>query len=651
MGLRGWGVVVDREPGGDWVVARAAGEERHSTRAVSACCLRVQCEAGNGASGEEAPAVQTFRDQLRGAFRPHRGALVEACVASAFIGLLALATSLFSMQVYDRVIPTRGESTLWVLSVGVALSVLIELAMKFARARVMDRVVIGVDGHLSREIFERLMQLRLDQLPASVGSLAGQLRGYEQVRAFYTASTLFALIDLPMAALFLGVVMLLATPLVAVLLLAFGVLALVLGLSIRRRVTRLAKDGASWSNMKTGLLVEAVEGAETIKAGAGGWKFVARWLRVSQGAIQNDLKMRHASESTGYLASAVQQLSYAALIVAGAFVVMEGNMSTGALIACSILSGRILNPVLALPGLLVQHAHAGAAGDGLEKLYKLKLDHDGVRRPLVPGKIIGSYSLVDVTFAYGDHLAAPQSAAPQVPVLRIPALRIQPGERIAILGPIGAGKSTLLRLLSGLYVPQAGRVLLDGLDLSHISRQVVSRQIGYLQQDHRLFQGTLRDNLLIGLPDPGDEAILIAMRRTGMDRIVAAHPRGLDRPITEGGKGLSGGQRQLVAFTRLVLCNPGILLLDEPTASMDEAQEARCLSVLAEESRAGKTLVIVTHKPSVLPLVNRVIVVAGTGIALDGARDAVLRQLNASGRPVQARAEPAATPLPQVVGV
>ncbi len=633
MGLRGWGVVVDREPGGDWVVARADGEGHHSTRAVSACCLRVQCDAdasGPGAADGAAQVGQTFRSQLRGAFLPHRGALVEACLASAFIGVLALATSLFSMQVYDRVIPTRGHSTLWVLAAGVGLSVLIELAMKFARARIMDHVVIGVDGRLSREIFERLMQLRIDQLPASVGSLAAQLRGYEQVRSFYTASTLFALIDLPMAALFLAVVMMLATPLVALLLLSFGVLALVIGLSIRTRVTRLAREGASWSNMKTGLLVEAVEGAETIKAGAGGWKFIARWIRVNQASIQSDLKMRHASESTGYLAATVQQLSYAALIVAGAFVVMEGNMSTGALIACSILSGRILNPILALPGLLVQHAHASAAEESLEKLYKLKLDHDGVRRPLVPGKVVGSYSLVDVAFAYGDNPAA----------LRIAALRIQPGERIAILGPIGAGKSTLLRLLSGLYVPQGGRVLLDGLDLSHISRQVVTRQIGYLQQDHRLFQGTLRDNLLIGLPDPGDEAILLAMRRTGMDRIVSAHPKGLDRAISEGGKGLSGGQRQLVAFTRLVLCNPGILLLDEPTASMDDAQETRCLSVLADEARAGKTLIVVTHKPSVLPLVNRIIVIAGTGVLMDGPRDTVLRQLNAA--QAQANAQPQA---------
>jgi ATP-binding cassette subfamily C protein LapB len=218
-------------------------------------------------------------------------------------------------------------------------------------------------------------------------------------------------------------------------------------------------------------------------------------------------------------------------------------------------------------------------------------------------------------------------------------LEIQPQERIAILGPIGAGKSTLLRLLSGLYHPQEGRVLLDNLDLAHINRQVVSQYVGYLQQDHRLFQGTLRENLLIGLPDPGDDALLTAMRRTGMDRFVASHPKGLDRAIMEGGKGLSGGQKQLVAFTRLVLCSPSIMLLDEPTASMDEEQERRCLQVLAQEAQAGKSMVIVTHKPSVLPLVTRIIVIAGSSIVLDGPRDAVLLQIQQKNAQQQAAAQ------------
>lgn len=614
-----WGLVTDQASDGAWIVACGSKIMPVAAAALAGSCMRVSLADAATASGhpiEPEPAV-TFRSRRNAAIRPHRGALIEACGGSVMIGLLALATSMFSMQVYDRVIPTHGQYTLFVLAAGVLISVLIELAVKIARARVMDHVVVGVDGMLSRDIFQRLMQLRIDQMPASVGSLASQIRGYEQVRAFYTASSLFALVDLPMAIVFILIVMALATPVVGLVLLAFALIALCIGLVSQRRIERQAKEGAAYANLKTGLLVEAVEGAETVKAGAGGWRFLSRWLDVSARTIANDLKMRHVSENVGYLGGTVQQLSYASLIVVGALTVMRGEMTTGSLIACSILSGRILNPILALPSLLIQRAHARAAEEGLEKLYQLKTDNHGVRRPLAPERIEGRFKLEDVSFAYGDNPVA----------LRVPRFSIQPGERIAVVGPIGSGKSTLLRVLTGMYVPQSGRVLLDDLDLSHISRLALSRQIGYLQQDHRLFQGTLRENLLIGLPDPGDEAILRAMRRTGMDRVVATHPKGLDRPIVEGGRGLSGGQRQLVAFTRLLLCQPRIILLDEPTASMDDEQERRCLGVLAEEAQAGATLVVVTHKLNVLPLINRVVVMVGNGIVRDGPRDAILKEL------------------------
>ena len=401
--------------------------------------------------------------------------------------------------------------------------------------------------------------------------------------------------------------------------LVFGCISLAIGLSIKKKIAQVAKDGAALSNMKTGLLVEAVEGVETIKAGSGGWKFLSRWIGVNGMTIQSDMRMRGATDSVGYLSATLQQISYAGIVIVGALVVMQGQMTMGAMIACSILSGRILVPIMALPNIMVQYAHASAAMDGLEKLYQLKTDNHGIDRPLAPSHLKGHYELVDAKFSYFDN----------PPALVVPNLQIRPGERIAILGPIGAGKSTLLRLLSGLYHPSAGKVLLDGLDLAHISRQVVSQKVGYLQQDHRLFQGTLRENLLIGMPDPGDDVITKAMQLTGMISFVATHPKGLSRAIMEGGKGLSGGQRQLLAFTRLILCNPGILLLDEPTATMDDEQERRCLAVLTEEAKAGKTLVIVTHKPSVLPLVNRIIVVSGSSIVMDGPRDTVLQELSA----------------------
>ncbi|MBP6220773.1 ATP-binding cassette domain-containing protein [uncultured Limnohabitans sp.] len=618
----GWVVLVDCDPSGQWILVNADGQHSLAPTAlqgqVALIKFNAQADAHklSQAMGEK-PAMKTFAQQLQQTLRQHRLPMIEAGLASAFIGMIALATSLFSMQVYDRVIPSRSEYTLVVLSTGVLLSILIEYAMKLARSHLMDYVVTGVDHRLSREVFQQLLSLRVDQVPSSVGSLAGQLRGYEQVRSFYTANTLFTLIDLPMSLLFLVIIALIASPLVALVPLVFGGVALFLGLRIRTQVKDLARESAALSNMRTGLLVEAVEGIETIKAGSGGWKFLSRWINYNKMTIQGDLRMRGATENVGYLSVVLQQMSYAGLVVVGSLLVMQGHMTMGALIACSILSGRILAPIMALPGLLVQHSHASAALEGLERLYTLESDNHGIQHPLVPTHIKGHYLLTDVQFAYGQN----------PPVIAVPRLEIKPGERIAIVGPIGAGKSTLLRMLSGMYSPQKGNISIDGLELGHISRQLLSQKIGFLQQDHRLFQGSLRENLLIGLPDPGDEVIFAAMNRTGMDRIVGSHPKGLERPIMEGGKGLSNGQKQLVAFTRLILCKPDILLLDEPTATMDDTQERQCMAVLAEEARAGKTLVIVTHKPSTLALVNRIIVVAGSSIVLDGPRDTVLQQL------------------------
>jgi ATP-binding cassette subfamily C protein LapB len=618
----GWAVVIDCDPSGQWMLLNAEGSHRAAPSALRGKVALINFNPQQDAQkllqamGEK-PQMKTFAQQLQQTLRQYRRPMIEAALASAFIGLMALATSLFSMQVYDRVIPARSEYTLIVLSTGVLLSIFIEYAMKLARSHLMDYVVVGFDHRLSREVFQQLLNLRVDQVPSSVGSLAGQLRGYEQVRSFYTANTLFTLIDLPMSLLFVVIIALIASPWVALVPMVFGAMALFVGLRIRTRVSGLAKESAALSNMRTALLVEAVEGIETIKAGSGGWKFLSRWIHYNKLTIQGDLRMRNATEGVGYLSGVMQQMSYAGLVVAGSLLVMQGHMTMGALIACSILSGRILAPVLALPGLLVQHAHARAALEGLERLYSLQSDNHGIDHPLVPTHLKGHYQLNQVEFAYGQN----------PPVMVVPKLEIKPGESMAIVGPIGAGKSTLLRLLSGMYQAQKGSIRMDGLDMGHISRQLLSQKIGYLQQDHRLFQGTLRENLLIGLPDPGDEVLLAAMARTGMDRIVASHPQGLERPIMEGGKGLSNGQKQLVAFTRLILCNCDILLLDEPTATMDEAQERQCMAVLAEEGRAGKTLVIVTHKPGTLALVNRITVVAGSAIVMDGPRDAVLQQL------------------------
>lgn len=561
----------------------------------------------------------TFRQLLKNNLSQHKDVVFEAVLASLMINLLALASSMFSMQVYDRVIPTHSEYTLIILASGVALLILFEMFMKFARSKIMDKLVVSLDQNLSRDIFERLLKVRIDQMPGSVGSLAAQLRGYEQVRSFFTASTLFTLVDLPMSILFIVIIGVIGSPWLSLVPVFAATIGLLMGLNSRRKMDKAAAEGAAASYAKTGILVETVEGIETIKAGAGNWKFLSRWLNVINFTIENDLKIKHINDNLNYGVQTLQQISYVGLVIVGAFIVMNNEMTTGSLIACTILGGRILAPIMSIPSILVQYSHAKAAEANIEKLFTLAQDNHGVSYPLSPSKIQGNYQCENVVFKYKGN---------DRPAINLSKLNIRAGERVAILGAIGSGKSTLLKLLSGLYATTEGRILLDGLDINHISRESLSEQVGYLQQDHRLFQGTLRENLLIGMPTPPDDVLQTAIVRTGLIRLVSGHSSGLDLPISEGGKGLSGGQKQLVAFTRLVLMNPTIWLLDEPTASMDNSQEQQCLQVLAQElQRGGKTLIVSTHKMSLLQLVDRIIIIADNQIVMDGPKQAVLAQL------------------------
>ena len=489
----------------------------------------------------------------------------------------------------------------------------------------MDKVVVGLDQYLSREVFQRLLKVRIDQMPGSVGSMAAQLRGYEQVRSFFTASTLFGLVDLPMTIIFISLVAFIGSPLVAVVPVIAAAIAITMGLFARKRIDVIAAEGATASYYKTGLLVEAVEGVETIKAGAGSWKFLSRWLDVMNITIKNDLDMKHTNDNLTYFTQLLQQVSYVGIVIVGSFVVMQGDMTMGGLIACSILGGRVLAPVMAIPGLLVQYSHAKAAKLNIEALFSLEQDNQGVAYPLSPTHIKGAYQCDSLVFNYQGN---------DRPALDVHQLVIKPGERIAILGPIGSGKSTLLKVLAGLYSPTKGRVLLDGLDIHQISRETLSERLGYLQQDHRLFQGTLRENLLIGMAAPNDDVLQDALNKTGLINLVASHSSGLDLPISEGGKGLSGGQKQLVAFTRLLLTKPDVFLLDEPTASMDNRQEQRCLQVLQHELTKGQTFIVSTHKTDLLDLVDRLIIMDNHRIIIDGPKQAVLDDLrkNEQGR-------------------
>lgn len=568
---------------------------------------------------------ETAYEMFKSNLLKYKKYIFEGVGATIVINILALATSLFSMQVYDRVIPTHGLSTLFTLAMGVIIMIIFEFSMKMARSSIMDNVIVGLDNTYSRQIYKRLLSIRLDQMPSSVGSLSSQLKGYETIRTFLTASTLYLFVDTPFAIIYILLLAFIGSPWIALISFTFFITALCVGFWLKYKIKTHATDSAKYNNIKIGELVETIQGSEIIKAGNGEKKFLARWMHTSKGAISNDLSMRHINENSSYIAALLQQLGYASIIITGAFLVINGDMTMGALIACTIISGRIMAPVAALPGLFTQMAHAKAALEGLEQMYSLKTYHSEINNPLKPSIISGNYLISDVEYSYSEGTKA----------LEIESFNINKGDKIAVVGSIGSGKSTLLKILSGMYIPQKGKILLDSLDISMIDREILSSKIGFMTQDNRLFQGTLRENLIIGQKDPGDEVLRDIATVTGLIQVVQSHPQGFELPISEGGIGLSSGQKQLVAITRLLINNPNIWLLDEPTASMDGQLENKVLKILSTTIKPEDTVVIVTHKPSILSIVDKIMVLNAGKIAMFGNKNEVLSKLQSSTIPTK----------------
>ncbi len=566
--------------------------------------------------GESGQRAMSATDWFATSIRRYRPVFLEAVVATFVISMVGLVAALYSMQVYDRVIPTKGYSTLWVLTIGVVIAILIELVLKQVRAYMVDRACKVIDQELSAVFFGKALDIRMDARPSTVGTFASQIRHFESVRNFLTSSSLFIMADLPFAILFVGVIAIIAGPVALVPLVAVP-MAVLAGMAFRGPIEKYTGQHMKESNEKNGLLIEAIDGIESVKAANAEWKMLDRWRTMTTTIADSELKMRLFSTLSSNLTQTIQQLSYAGMIAAGAYAINAGQLTMGGLIACSIISGRALTPVAQLPGLIVQWQHAKIALKSLNGIMQMPSDRDQSERLVVPEMCQGEIKMNKVGFSYAKDL----------PGLEVPALRIDPGDRIAVLGAVGSGKTTLIKLLSGLYKPTAGQVYLDQVDMVHLAPEFVREHVGYLPQDVRLFNGTLRHNLTLGLPMPSDSQIFKAAAMTGLDQVIQNHPLGLELLIAEGGRGLSGGQRQLVGLTRMLLATPKVLLLDEPTASMDAKLENRVMQHLFEQMPRESAIVVVTHKPAALTYVNRILVVDKGHVVLDGPRDEVLQRL------------------------
>ena len=557
-------------------------------------------------------AKQWFRYAIAKRWR----SFAEGALTTVTVNVIALGSSFYSMQVYDRVVPTQGFSTLWVLTVGVLMAIVLELVMRQVRNRLVENACKAIDEELSGVFFGHALAIRMDQRPRTVGTFAAQIRHFEMVRNFMTSSTLFIFADAPFALMFVVVIGMLAGP-VALVPLVFIPISILAGIAFRSKLAKLTELHMQESNRKNGLLIEAIDGIESVKAAGAEWKMLDRWRALTHLLGRDELAIKNITNFSTNLTQTLQQLSYVGLMAAGVYAINQGSLTVGGLIACTIISGRALSPIAQITGLMVQWQQSQTALRGLDAIMAMQPDSQPGERRMVPEQCMGNLKVAQLSFGYSA----------EAPALSLDNLSISKGERVAVLGAVGSGKTSLIKALSGLYKPAEGRVFLDNVDMSNLAPEFVREHIGYLPQDVRLFQGTLRENLALGLPSPTDEQIMLAARMTGLDKLLGTHPKGLGIEISEGGRGLSGGQRQLVGLTRLVLAQPRIMLLDEPTASMDPQLEEQVAERVFGTRPNDTTLVVVTHKPAMLRYFSRIIILDKGKVIADGPRDEILRRL------------------------
>ena len=562
--------------------------------------------------------VQSAKEMFKKIALSQKRFLVYGVIASLSINILSLGSSFYTMQVYDRVIPTNGISTLISLTVGVFIAIFLEMLLKLSRSSIIDQASKNMDVEYSHNIFERFLNIRADNLPKSIGNISGQLQSYSSIRTFITTASVYLFIDFPFLFMFFGVIVLIGGFKIGLVILAFLALSLFLGVMFKAKITRLTKESSMASHKKLGLLVESIESAQKIKASGAKWNLLSKWNALSENAIDDEIRIKHYTDISSYLATFSQQISYVAIVATGAYLITtSADITMGSLIAITILSNKVFTPIAQLPNLFVQWGRAKISLEDLNNIYKLAQDNQGVERPIKHKLHSHEMRVEDISFEYYENNS----------ILNIDNLIIKEGEKVAILGEIGSGKSTLLKLLSGLYKPKSGRVFLDNLDISHISREILSSAVGYLSQENKLFSGTLRENLSFGIVGITDERIVEVSKLTGLISLISALPKGLDSVVPEGGESVSGGQKQLIALTRMLIATNDILLLDEPTASMDEKTERHLIEVLKHSVKEEQTMVIVTHKPALLSLVDRIIILTPRGIAMDDTKEKVLQTL------------------------
>ncbi|WP_367605545.1 type I secretion system permease/ATPase [Legionella sp. W05-934-2] len=541
----------------------------------------------------------------------------EVIVASLLINLFALVVPLFTMNVYDRVVPNQAIETMWVLASGVIIIFCFDFAMKSLRAYFLDKAAKRSDIDLSSNIFEHMMGISMMERPKSVGSFANTIQSFETFRDFIASSTITILIDLPFSILFIFIIYLIGGNLFLVPTIVIPFVFFV-GIVLQWPLIKLTKMSYKFAAEKQAILFESIYNAESVKTSSAESSLQSRYEQIIKEASANNLKLRFWSNISINLTTFSQQAATVAMVIAGVYKIGWNELTMGALIACTILTGRALAPMAQVASVIMRYFQSVNALNSLDKVMNLSTDYDNNSQYLHRPNLTGNISFKKVNFSFKED---------ENPVLHDITFGVHAGEKVAIIGRVGSGKSTIAKLILKLYTPTAGSILIDGTDYIQINPADLRQQIAYVPQDVSLFYGTIRDNITIGSPFVDDKELIRACNIAGIGSFTNQHPQGLDRQVGEKGSELSGGQRQAVAIARALLNDPKIIVFDEPTTSMDDNSERIFKAQLKTCLTKNHTMVMITHKYSMLSLVDRIIVVDDGRIVADGPKDAVISAL------------------------
>ncbi|MFA0413055.1 type I secretion system permease/ATPase [Vibrio renipiscarius] len=540
----------------------------------------------------------------------------DVLIASILINLFAVAAPMFTRIVYDKVVPNLAFETLWVLASGIFVIFLFDLVLKLMRSYFIDVAGKKSDILISSKLFSKVLGIRMESRPPSVGAFARHLQEFESIREFFTSATIGSLIDLPFAILFLFLIWLMAGNLVLVPI-AGVVILIIYSLLIQGPLRRAIEEGSRLASQKYANLIESLSGLETVKLFGAQSQFQFRWEEAVAHMANWNIKSRRITDGIQNTASFVQQASNVGMIIFGVYLIAEGNLTMGGLIAATMLSGRAIGPMVQLSLLSTRYNQAKSSMTIIEQVMSMPDEQEEgkryIHRPIIHGKI----ELEKVTFHYPD---SPMAS------IRDLSLTINPGEKVAIIGRIGSGKTTLERLILGLYRPTEGHVRIDDTDIEQLHHIDIRRNIGCVPQDNHLFYGSIRDNITLGRPLADDRDVMDAANRAGVTSFTQQDPAGLERQVGEGGQLLSGGQRQAVSIARAILGRPPVLLMDEPTSAMDNRSEMHIKQQLAQLNK-NETLILITHKTSMLDVADRIIVMEKGSIIADGPKSEVLQNL------------------------